>query len=318
MFKKKLLYKDFIIEWLYNQKNYIKESTYANYSNIIYTHLIPGLGDIELKKITNKTLQQFINEKFKSGRLDNKGGLSIKTIKNIGLLLSVSFKSAINDNLLPNISLKFNYAKNTTKNKIIVLSIKEQKQLNNYILGRKDNKSLGILLALYTGLRIGELCSLTWKDIDFKNNILYVNKTTQRIYIKNDINKGQSKLIVDSPKTKYSIREIPLNKEFLSILKEFKTNKDDYILTGSKRIIEPRLYRDYYNRILKKARIKKIKFHSLRHTFATNCIRIGTDIKTVSELLGHSSVKITLDLYVHPETAQKKKCINSLYKEINN
>ena len=154
---------------------------------------------------------------------------------------------------------------------------------------------------------------MQWKDIDFKNNILYINKTLQRIYI-NDTKIHSSKIIITEPKTHNAEREIPLNREFANELKKYKTEPNHYILSCSDKWIEPRTYRRFFERISKKADIEKINFHGLRHTFATNCIKLGVDYKTVSELLGHATVNITLNLYVHPQMSQKKKCINLVCK----
>lgn len=315
--KKRIYFKDWIDEWLSEQKNYIKESTYANYTNVVYNHLIPELGDYLLKDINNKLIQKILLDKYKNGRKDSTGGLSDKTIKDMGTLLKTSFKSAFKEELITPFDLSFNYPKNNKNNRIYVLSKIEQKKLISYIASNKNIKNLSILLTLYSGLRIGELCALKWSDIDFKKNILTVNKTLQRIYTKDNINSGSSKIVLSNPKTKNAYREIPLNNNFAVLLKEYKSNNNDYILSCSAKAIEPRSFRKYYSSILKKVNIKHFSFHSLRHTFATNCIRLGTDYKTVSELLGHSSVNITLNLYVHPQISQKKKCINSICKDLN-
>lgn len=314
--KNKILYKDWICEWLIEHSNYIKESTYANYSSIVFNHLIPILGEIPLNKINNQILQQLILDKYKNGRMDNTGGLSDKTIKDISMLLKTSFKSAIKSELISGFDLDFSYPKISKEEKIYVLSMKEQKILTNYIISNKSTKNFGILLTLYTGLRIGELCALKWEDINFKKNILNVNKTIQRVYIKYKDNNSVSKVIITNPKTKNAFREIPLNSEFANLLKEFKTKDSDYILSGRGKWVEPRTYRKYFNKLLVKCNISHINFHSLRHTFATNCIRLGADYKTVSELLGHSSINITLNLYVHSQMSQKKKCINLICKDL--
>ena len=311
--KNKILYKDWILEWLSYKKDYIKESTYANYSNIITNHIIPDLGKYYLNQLNNKMIQKFLLEKYKNGRLDHSGGLSAKTIRDIIAIIKSSLKSAFKENLIQNLSLDFIYPKTNQKDKIYTLSKHSQEKLTNYILENKTIKNLGILLTLYSGIRIGELCALQWKDIDFKNNILYINKTLQRIYI-NDTKIHSSKIIITEPKTHNAEREIPLNREFANELKKYKTKPNHYILSCSDKWIEPRTYRRFFERISKKADIEKINFHGLRHTFATNCIKLGVDYKTVSELLGHATVNITLNLYVHPQMSQKKKCINLVCK----
>lgn len=311
--KNKILYRNWIWDWLYDKKDYIKESTYANYSNIISNHITPNLGNYYLKDLNNKIIQQFLLNKYKNGRLDNSGGLSNKTIKDIVAIVKSSLKSAMKENLIQNLSLDFIYPKTNIKDKIYTLSEQNQNKLTNYILANQSTKGLGILLTLYSGIRIGELCALQWKDIDFKNNILHIKKTLQRVYIK-DMQVSCSKIIITNPKTHNAEREIPLNKEFAKELKKFKTNTEDYILSCSNKWVEPRTYRRFFEKILKNADVEKINFHGLRHTFATNCINLGVDYKTVSELLGHATVNITLNLYVHPQMSQKKKCIDLICK----
>lgn len=311
--KNKVLYKDWIWDWLFYKKDYIKESTYANYSNIISNHIAPNLGNYYLNELDNKTIQKFLLDKYRNGRLDNLGGLSNKTIRDIIAIIKSSLKAASKEGLIQNLNLDFIYPKSNSKEKIYTLSRQDQDKLTNYILINKSIKSLGILLTLYSGIRIGELCALQWKDIDFKNNMLHINKTLQRVYIK-DNNVKKSKVIITNPKTHNAERDIPLNKDFAKELKNYKTNSEDYLLSCTNKWIEPRTYRRFFERTIKKANIEKINFHGLRHTFATNCIKLGVDYKTVSELLGHSTVNITLNLYVHPQMSQKKKCINLICK----
>ncbi len=310
---RKILYKDWIYAWLIEKKDYIKESTYANYSNNIFNHIIPKLGNYTLNEINHKIIQDFLLELSKNGRKDNTGGLSEKTIKDITIIVKGSIKKGINEGKIKHIELSFNYPKDNKEKSIYILTKYEQNKITNYVLDNRNTKNIGFLISLYSGIRIGELCALQWKDIDFKNNKLMISKTIQRVYIK-DKDKSISKVIITTPKTKNANREIPVNKDFLEIIKSLKTDKDNYILSNSDKYIEPRTYRKYFNKILKELKIKHFNFHSLRHTFATNCISLGCDYKTVSELLGHANVNITLNLYVHPRYSQKKKCIDLVSK----
>lgn len=308
--KRNMLYKDYVIMWLLDRRNYVKESTYANYSSIVYNHLIPTLGFLRLSDISNKTLQELILNKYRNGRIDNGGGLSDKTIKDMVSVLKNSLKGAMKEGLIQYINLDFSYQKNNTRKRIYVFSIYEQRKIITYVMNNPTPKNVGVLLTMYTGLRIGELAALKWRDIDFKRNVLTVNKTLQRVNSKD----GLGRVVITNPKTKNANREIPINNEFALFLKKVRTKNDDYILTGKEKYLEPRTYRKYFTKFLKRNNINVVKFHSLRHTFATNCIRLGADYKTVSELLGHASVNITLNLYVHPQMSQKKKCINTVYK----
>lgn len=310
---KKILYKDWIYTWLLEKKDYIKESTYANYSNNIFNHIIPKLGNYYLNELNHKVIQDFLLELSKNGRKDNNGGLAEKTIKDITIIIKGSIKKGINEDKIKHIELTFNYPKDNKENKLYVLTKREQNKITNYVLENINSRNIGLLISLYSGIRIGELCALKWEDVDFKKNCLTINKTIQRVYIK-DKNKNISKVIITTPKTKNANREIPINKDFLEILKKVKSDKKNYILTGNEKYIEPRTYRKYFNKVLDELKIKHFNFHSLRHTFATNCISLGVDYKTVSELLGHANVNITLNLYVHPRYSQKKKCIDLVCK----
>ena len=310
---KKILYKDWIYTWLLEKKDYIKESTYANYSNNIFNHIIPKLGNYYLNELNHKVIQDFLLELSKNGRKDNTGGLAEKTIKDITIIIKGSIKKGINEDKIKHIELTFNYPKDNKENKLYVLTKREQNKITNYVLENINSRNIGLLISLYSGIRIGELCALRWEDVDFKKNCLTINKTIQRVYIK-DKDKNISKVIITTPKTKNANREIPINKDFLEILKKVKSDKKHYILTGNEKYIEPRTYRKYFNKVLDELKIKHFNFHSLRHTFATNCISLGVDYKTVSELLGHANVNITLNLYVHPRYSQKKKCIDLVCK----
>ncbi len=314
MFKrKKILYRDLVWEWLKIRRSFLKESTYANYCGIVYNHIIPDIGDYYLSEISNRLLQEFINKKYQNGRVDGQGGLSCKTIRDIISILKLSIKYAIKNKMMEMIDLDFYYPNDCLKNKLKVLSKGEQRKLISYLLQKNYEKDMGILLSLYTGIRIGELCALKWGDINFNKNYIVINKTIQRIYIKN---KKVSKLILTPPKTKNSMRIVPVNPEFIEKLKEFKKNDGYYVLTSTNSPLEPVSLRKYYYRVLRKAGINRVSFHTLRHTFASNCIRLGCDYKTVSELLGHASVNITLNIYVHSQLNQKKKCVNTVYKDL--
>ena len=290
---KKIFYKDWIYSWLIEKKDYIKESTYANYSNNIFNHIIPNLGDYTLNELNHKIIQDFLLELSKNGKKNGSGGLSEKTIKDITIIVKGSIKKGINEDKIKHIELTFNYPKENKDKSIYILTKYEQNKLTNYVLNNLTSRNIGILLSLYSGIRIGELCALQWKDIDFKNI---------------------SKIIITSPKTKNANREIPINKGFIEIFKKIKSDNEYYILSNNEKYIEPRTYRKYFNKVLKESKIKPFNFHSLRHTFATNCITLGCDYKTVSELLGHANVNITLNLYVHPRYSQKKKCIDLVSK----
>lgn len=167
-------------------------------------------------------------------------------------------------------------------------------------------KNAGIMLSLFTGLRLGEVCALKWSNIDLENSILYITTTMQRVQ-NLSIEGPKTKVYVSEPKSACSIREIPIPDMLLRLLANFSNNGSCYFLTGSsEKFIEPRNLQYHFKTVLKKALIFDMNFHALRHTFATRCIEVGVDIKTLSEILGHANVNITLNRYVHPSLEEKR------------
>ena len=167
-------------------------------------------------------------------------------------------------------------------------------------------------------MRIGEICALTWNDIDIQNETIHIHKTLQRIYIFENTKK-QTKLILDTPKTKNSIRDIPILPELLSLLRSIKkvVNNEYFILSNDSTPLEPRAYRNYYKNLLNKIGVPFIKFHALRHSFATRCVESKCDYKTISVILGHSSINTTMNLYVHPNLEQKRRCLKQMARMLS-
>ncbi|MBP3856662.1 MAG: site-specific integrase, partial [Ruminiclostridium sp.] len=168
----------------------------------------------------------------------------------------------------------------------------------------------GIAVCLYTGIRIGELCAMQWKDIDLEKRTLTVKKTIQRIQTPD--NTKRTKLVITEPKSQSSIRIIPIPECLAEKLGSYVGNEDDYILSGTSKPVEPRTMQNRFARILKNANLPSLHFHSLRHAFATKCIALGFDVKTLSEILGHSSIELTLNRYVHSSMDRKKACMDKL------
>ena len=194
---KKILYREWGIKWLEYKKDYIKESTYANYSNIMYNHLIPDFNTTNLSDINHEMLQDYILKKLNHGSIDN-SSLSQKSVKDIMMVLKNSLKYAMNLQIIPQVNLEFKYPKINKKSKIYILSKREQKKITQYILEKPTPRSIGILISLYSGMRIGEICALKWSDIDLKNNIIHVNKTLQRVYLKDSNNDITSSIVVST------------------------------------------------------------------------------------------------------------------------
>lgn len=198
-----------------------------------------------------------------------------------------------------------------------MLTIAHHKKILDFIKENFTFRNLGIYISLTTGLRIGEICGLKWSDIDVCNETITVRRTIERIYIIEGDCK-HTELVINTPKTKNSCREIPMNKELLAMVKPLKkvVNNEFYVVTNEEKPTEPRTYRNYYYRLMKRLEIPRLKYHGLRHSFATRCIESNCDYKTVSVLLGHANITTTLNLYVHPNMEQKKRCITKMLKSL--
>lgn len=201
---------------------------------------------------------------------------------------------------------------------IEVLTVAHHKKILDFIKQNFTFRNLGIYISLTTGLRIGEICGLMWADINTDTGTITVNRTIERIYIIEGEHK-HTELVINTPKTKNSCREIPMNKELLAMVRPLKkvVNASFYVLTNEEKPTEPRTYRNYYHRLMEHLDIPRLKYHGLRHSFATRCIESNCDYKTVSVLLGHANITTTLNLYVHPNMDQKKRCITKMLKYLN-
>ena len=288
-------------EWLEYKRNNVKESTYYNYMYNIERYLKPFFNQRNIDEILNyNDFIQELKEKY-----------ALETIKRIVNVLK-SILNYYQDEYNVILKTKKITLPKTEKRKVKILSHQEKEKLEKYCLEENTLKSLGIIICLNTGLRIGEICALKWKNIDLEEKSIYVEQTMQRVYIKQD---KKSKIIIDKPKSSYSIRTIPMNKKVYNILKSIQKNynENDFLLTGdSEKFVEPRNYQHNFQIFLKNSKIKHYKFHCLRHTFATACIEVGMDIKSLSEILGHANTTITLDIYVHSSDKIKKKYLEKL------
>lgn len=305
MIKKKTI-KEISVLWKEDKKQYVKQSTFAAYVLILENHIYPTFG--EMHELEEKKVQEFTLQKLNNG-------LSKKSIKDILIVLKMILKFGVKHGFLDYKEWEIRFPTEEEKQHLEVLSISHQKRIMSFIQEHFTFKNLGIYICLSTGLRIGEVCALKWDDINIELGIISIKRTIERIYII-DGDKRHTELIINTPKTKNSIREIPITKELIRILKPLKkiVNGNYYILTNEEKPTEPRTYRNYYKRLMKDLNIPELKFHGLRHSFATRCIESNCDYKTVSVILGHSNISTTLDLYVHPNMEQKKKCIDRMFK----
>lgn len=292
--------------WKADKRQYVKKSTFSAYVLLIENHLLPSFG--EKSGLEETDVQNFVLQKLESG-------LSQKTIKDILIVLKMILKFGAKNKWISYEPFEIQYPTVREHQQIEVLSRTHQKKIMAYVREHFTFRNLGVYICLCSGMRIGEICALTWQDIDTDNGVISVNRTIQRIYIIEDGNR-RTELILDTPKTKNSIRKIPISRDLLRILKPFRkiVNPNFFVLTNDAKPTEPRTYRSYYKNLMKQLEVPEIKFHGLRHSFATRCIESKCDYKTVSVLLGHSNISTTLNLYVHPNMEQKKKAIEQMFK----
>lgn len=294
--------------WAIDKRQYVKKSTYSAYMLLIENHILPAFGDMD--KIQEAEVQSFVFEKLEVG-------LSQKSIKDILIVLKMVLKFGAKGDLFDYKPFDIKFPTQREKQNIEVLSRTDQKKIMNYIQTHFTFRNLGIYVCLAAGMRIGEICALTWDDINTDTGIISIRRTIQRVYVVEAGNR-HTEVILDTPKTRNSIRDIPMTRELSRILKPIKkvVNKDFFVLTNEAKPTEPRTYRSYFKQFIKSLDIPELKFHGLRHSFATRCIESECDYKTVSVLLGHSNITTTLNLYVHPNLEQKKKCIDKMFKTL--
>jgi len=294
--------RELIFEWLSIMSVRIKESTAANYRMKAEKHIIPAFGNTKCSSVSRKEIYGFINCKLSDG-------LSVRYVSDIIVLMKSVYRYANREynikNVIDGISLP-----RKPKSEITVLSGSEQKRLEVYIRNDQSSTSLGCAIALYTGLRIGELCALKWEDIDIQKRILTVNKTIQRIQCFDGT--ARTKVIIAPPKSEASIRDIPIPDCLSELLRPRKAKGSCFVMSGTELPLEPRTLQYRFAKLLKNAKLPSVHFHSLRHLFCTNAIGLGFDIKTLSELLGHSSVEVTLNRYAHSSLERKRLCMDLL------
>lgn len=295
-------------EWKEEKKKYVKKSTYAAYQLLIQNHIKPYFGD--LYEVDEEKVQQFVFDKLDVG-------LSEKTIRDIIIVLKMILKFGIKNGYLEYVQIDVKFPSKQEKKDLDVLSKADQKKFMDHLRNNFTFKNLGIFICLSTGMRIGEICGLRWCDVDTAEGVIKVRHTLQRIYII----EGESRhteLLLDTPKTANSVRDIPMSSELLKMLKSLNkvVNENYYVISNDIKPIEPRTYRNYYKKLCKQLDIPELKFHGLRHSFATRCIESKADYKTVSVLLGHSNISTTLNLYVHPNKEQKKKTIDKMLRSL--
>lgn len=290
--------------WLGEIKIAVKESTYTRYHRIVTKYLFPQLENQFLFKMDVRCLNRLTETLLAEGGCRKKP-LSPKTVTDILCVLKAILKyGKENDYPCPNPS-NLKYPQKEPRS-VKILDDKDRAEIEKCLLDSEDTTSLGIIFTLFTGVRIGELCGLRWEDIDFNTSTVCIRRTIERITNLNPNARSKTKVIISKPKTENSVRVIPLPSFLAEYLEKRRCSADCYLLTGNNRFTEPHQFYVRYQKYLQRHNIDKYTFHTLRHTFATRCVELGFDTKSLSEILGHSSITTTLSIYVHPTLQQKK------------
>lgn len=302
-------YSIWLEEWLTHcVKPTIKQRTCEFYRNTITKHIVPILGDFEMTDLSPLVIQKLIADLLLKGNLRTGKGLSPSYVKTILSVIQSSLKAAQLFGHLDSYSADKIKRPRTSEKRIECFSVYEQKKIENAALSAKKSKYKGIVLCLYSGLRIGELLALTWNDIDFINGALNVTKTCH------DGNEnGKHVRFIDTPKTEKSIRRIPLSKSVIKMLREMKKkSRCEYIISDGEKPVFVRSYQRTFELLLRKLDIPHKGFHSLRHTFATRAVECGMDVKSLAEILGHKNASVTLNRYTHSLWEHKAVMMNKL------
>lgn len=303
--RKSELFSELTAEWFSNIRPHIKESTQNKYLNLLESYILPAYGNKRLEQISYDFIREHCEILLSSGG-EKRTGLSSKTVSDILTVIRSILKFAVQKGKRIACDGSSIHLKHVSK-PMRILSKTEQDKLYQNLYADPDSRSLGILICLFTGLRVGEVCALRWEDVSFSDQALYVHSTLQRIQDKTNREK-KTKIVITTPKSLCSIRTIPIPETLLNILLSHKISSIGYLLTNSEtKFIEPRSMQKKFKQVLEESGIAPANFHSLRHTFATRCIELGFDVKSLSEILGHSNVNITLNLYVHPTFELKKE-----------
>lgn len=285
-----------LLEWLsvwVETETDIKESTRKLYKRHLVNHIIPQLGKVQLKRLNTEMIQSFVDSL----------NLSASTVKLVFNILESGLKCAEKKGLISNVYSNVKLPK-TKKPEVEILTPQEQHRLEGVLSEKND---IGILICLYTGIRIGELCALRWQDVDLETGVIHIRGTQTR---------SDGKLIITPPKSDASVRTIPIP-DCLMRKMQLHKNNSDFVISNKGHAVDVRAYRRRFKRLLKAAGLPDIKYHALRHTFSTRALEVGMDYKTLSEILGHASVSITMDLYVHALDEHKKNQMNKLNQIYN-
>ena len=303
------LFRNAAREWYFSIAPRVKESSLNKYRNLLNLHIEPMFGSTPLNQVTYDLLESGCRELLSTGGR-NGAGLSPKTVADIMSVVRSILQFAVRNGAKVPCDGSAIRIKRDIK-QMRVLSRWEQEQLCRYLYTDLSPYNMGILLCLFTGLRIGELCALRWEDISLTEQSIQIRRTIQRVQ---DVSKGspKTKIIITPPKSVCSIRTIPIPSDLAQLLAEYRKSDTGYCLTNDEHYIDPRTMQSRFKSALKKSGVQDANFHALRHTFATRCVELGFDVKSLSEILGHASVNITMNRYVHPSMELKKENMQRL------
>lgn len=297
-----ILFSSLLRRWQEDMCSTQKASTQWRYEYLIWHHIAPQLGNYTIAELNEETLDAFVLSKLQSGGLRDGGKLSPAYVRSMITIINAALRYAEREKYCTRGQILIQKP-HIWKKEVTVLTVAEQKMLEGCLMGTMSLSGLGVLLSLNTGLRIGEVCALTWKSVDLENHILSVTSTVSR----EKGGHGKGNLAIRPPKTSASFRTIPIPSKLHRVLSSMQPNdKSDYLLSGKPTFVSPRTYEYRFHRLLEKCGIRSVNYHALRHTFATRCVELGMDIKTLSELLGHSNTAITLNTYVHSSFEHKR------------
>ncbi len=300
----KITFSQIAEQWLVSAKLRVKPSSYANYKNLVNKHLVTTFGCIRMSDLSSAKMNDFILNKMQTGKLREKGGLSAKSVRDIMTVFrSISMYAEREYGIR---SVHFTMPK-TEQKKMEVLNADERRRLEQYLISVPNLTHASILLCMFTGLRVGELCGLQWRDINIKSCTISVNRTIQRVN-----HNGHSEVVIGTPKSRSSVRTIPMPQFMAEYLEKYKSEDEVYLVTGKRKPTEPRTMQNRFHAILKEAGVREVNFHMLRHTYATVCVEHVFDAKTLSELLGHADASIALNRYVHSSMKLKHDYVSRL------
>lgn len=306
----RLTFAEFAEIWLRSIKCGLKESTYAHYQYTLHKYILPVLGVLQISVLEERALEQALQRIITSPDGQHKA-LGFSSARECLSMVRRICKYAAHLRLIRPMELSVRLPQEKSQSTVPLSSI-EQNQLRVYILSNPTPRKLGLLLGMELGLRIGEICGLKWSDFNLEKETVQIDRTVSRI----SCGDGHTKIVVQMPKTRTSRREVPLPKHIVRALKTLQPSypSDAWFLSGSTvKPVEPRCYRKSIRTYLKQAAVRQIHPHVLRHTFATTCLQAGCDIKTLSELLGHTSANITLQRYVHSDLTRKRREIQRIF-----